>query len=414
MAWSAPDLLHITDVLHAMLQDSVNAAGLTNVRVSCSGPEIARKPGNHCQLTLYLLHVGRDPYWRNTPVEGRRAQLNTAQPLSLNLSYLLTAWFDADFATEQKAMSAALQAIHAQPIHKTSGEEFTISIEADTIEEMSRLWQAITVPMRLSALIRVAVVFLAPAARPAASALPPTTSNLAVAPYPALEAQGPPMLYFGDGLRLDAALSAEPSGEIDAQWGPLTAVGGGTVAIAGSGLDQPQAAKVFLRTPDGATEWLVHSWRTGPVTQGEMRLKFPSSYADPRTGIPAPDAALPSPGLYLLSVSSWVPAGRSNMIPLAVAPQLTGVANPPLLTPDGSGVYTVVGKGFAPSATTLALGSANLSEAVNGLSPGRFTVSADGMTIAFQVPSPPPATGNYPLRIAVNGVRAVPVWVVAL
>ena len=105
---------------------------------------------------------------------GPRPQLNNAQPLSLNLSYLLTAWCDKDFTSEQRAMSIALQAIHSQPIVTQNiiaadlltrwlpNGEFVISIEADTIEEMSRLWQAFTVPMRLSALIRVGVVFVAP------------------------------------------------------------------------------------------------------------------------------------------------------------------------------------------------------------------------------------------------------------
>ena len=63
-----------------------------------------------------MLHIGRDPYWRNTPVSGPRPQLNNAQPLSLNLSYLLTAYCEKDFVLEQRAMSIALQAIHSNPI----------------------------------------------------------------------------------------------------------------------------------------------------------------------------------------------------------------------------------------------------------------------------------------------------------
>ena len=69
-------------------------------------------------------------------------------------------------------MSIALQAIHSTPIVTKAiiqqdlltqwlpDGEFTISIEADTIEEMSRLWQAFTVPIRLSALMQQRVVYV--------------------------------------------------------------------------------------------------------------------------------------------------------------------------------------------------------------------------------------------------------------
>ena len=42
-----------------------------NVNINCASPETARS-GTDCQLTLYLLHVGRDPFWRNAPLDGPR------------------------------------------------------------------------------------------------------------------------------------------------------------------------------------------------------------------------------------------------------------------------------------------------------------------------------------------------------
>src|SRR5271157_4954272 len=118
MAWSTPDLSDITQVLKGLLQTAINNSTLPagNVQVSCNSPDTARTSDGYCHLSIYLLHVGRDPYWRNAPVNGPRPQLNNAQPLSLNLSYLLTAWCDTDFTSEQRAMSIALQAIHSQPI----------------------------------------------------------------------------------------------------------------------------------------------------------------------------------------------------------------------------------------------------------------------------------------------------------
>ena len=115
--WSTPDLSEITLVLKALLDKAIQNSSLPagNITTSCDSPETARTAGQ-CFLTLYMLHVGRDPYWRNTPVSGPRPQLNNAQPLSLSLSYLLTAYCEKDFVLEQRAMSIALQAIHSNPI----------------------------------------------------------------------------------------------------------------------------------------------------------------------------------------------------------------------------------------------------------------------------------------------------------
>ena len=134
MAWSTPDLADITNVIKGLLQTALDSAvpSASNVKISCNSPDSARTSDGYCHLTLYLLHVGRDPYWRNTPVNGQRPQLNNAQPLSLNLSYLLTAWHDTDFASEQRAMSIALQAMHSQPIvtHDVIVAEFADAMAA--------------------------------------------------------------------------------------------------------------------------------------------------------------------------------------------------------------------------------------------------------------------------------------------
>src|ERR1700682_4511704 len=109
MAWSTPDISKLTDALTDLLNQAIaDSVGPPlniphfNVSVNLASPETARTQPP-CQLSLYLLHVGRDPYWRNTPTGGPRPQLNNAQPLSLNLYYLLTAWADADYTSEQRA-----------------------------------------------------------------------------------------------------------------------------------------------------------------------------------------------------------------------------------------------------------------------------------------------------------------------
>ena len=448
--WSTPDLSDITQVLKGLLETAVNTSALpaANIKVYCDSPDTARQTDGNCHLKIYLLHVGRDPFWRNTPVVGPRGQLNSAQPLSLNLSYLLTAWCDKDFTSEQRAMSIALQAIHGQPIVTQDliakdllsawlpKGEFVLSIEADTIDEMSRLWQAFTVPMRLSALIRVSVVFIDPLVTQLPPVIPPSVANLAVEPAnldgsTAVPPVTAPMLIDGFGQVSSPAPPdappyqpfpppGAPPSEVTWTVGPLVAVAspppsvppvpGATVAIAGVGLDLPAAAQVFLSIPETATEWDVTLWRQG-VAAGELDLMFPDAYADPSTLTPAPPADMPPPGTYNLAVGAGT--SRSNTIPILVAPRVDGVLTPPVLTPNAVHVFTIKGAGFAPSATTLSFGPTPLTlTAAPTPAAGEFTV-AGGNTVSFMAPTGA-ASGSYPILLAVNGVAATTGWVVVL
>lgn len=427
MSWSTPDLSDVTQILKGVVQNAINTSPLTpaNIRIHCESPDTVRTSDGYCHLTIYMLHVGRDPYWRNTPVSGPRPQLNSVQPLSLNLSYLVTAWCDTDYTSEQQAMSITLHAFHSQPILTQAfiqsqflpnwNGEFVVSIEADTIEEMSRLWQAFTVPMRLSALIRVGVVFVGPTAVMAPPAVPPSTANLAVSPEPI--PANTPMLFAGAAVQSGPVPASTDPAKVTARIGPLVAVGGdalgpGTLSVAGNGLNLANATDVFLSVPGSATEWRVTAWRQGTPQPGELDLTFPTSYADPTTSLPAPPAAMPLPGLYNLTVGSGT--FRSNSIPLAVAPRIDGLVNPPVLLPGAGGVYSIAGAGFVPAQTTVSLGSVALtSSAASPLPAGSFTVAASGSGISFVLPTGTPK-GSYPVLIAVNGIAASTGWVVVV
>jgi hypothetical protein len=428
--WSTPDLSDITQVVLGILQSYVTGS-VANVNVTAMSPEVARKDSSLCQLTLYLLHVSRDPFWRNTPVGGPPAQLNAAQPLSLNLSYLLTAWHDTDFGSEQHAMSVALQAIHSFPIVNAkvlgrsglpaqllqtfqqwmpNGGEFTMSIEADTIEEMSRLWQAFACAIRLSALIRVGVVFVAPQATPILPYPQATVANVWVNPTPPgaqPTSVTTPLLFSSGGGTFTPAPSGTDPDLVQATAGPVIAAAGSDLMIFGYGLDPADAPDVFLGAPASATPWTVTSWRQKTTTFGALDLLLPSAY-----GAAASSTTLPPPGLYSLSVSGAAAGARSNAIPLVIAPRVDNVAVPPQLVPDGTGLYSIAGAGFIPGATIVALGTIPLT-AANAPGHGQFAVSAAGDAISFMLPNnPSPADGAYPVLIQVNGIAAEPGWFV--
>jgi hypothetical protein len=412
MAWSTPDISNVSDALHDLLTQALTASVNPplsiphfNVNVSLGSPETARTQPP-CQLSLYLLHVGRDPYWRNAPLDGPRPQLNAAQPLSLNLYYLLTAWADADYTSEQRAMTIALQCFQSQPIYRLplTTDEFTITVEADTIEEMSRLWQAFTVPMRLSCVVKVGVVFITPAQLPAPPAAPPVTANIAVGPIPATG--DPPVLYAAMNLAFAPyPPPTDPTRQI-VTGGELVAVGGTNVIVRGAGLDQPA---VFLSTADGSTEWRVTaspSWRQAstdpadPAGAASLELLLPPTYSNPATGTPPPPNRTPLPGAYRLAVGRNTPAPkvRSNAIPLVIAARIDSLTGP------SGGVYTLTGAGFWPGKTTVSLGAIDVTALA--------TVTAG--SIAFTLPGPPPGPGTYPVGVVVNGIPCLPGFVVTL
>jgi hypothetical protein len=402
MAWSTPDIASITDVLHDGLDAAIQAAigGSFAVNVSRSSPETARK--QPCQLTFYLMHVGRDAHWRNAPVEGPRPLENTAHPLGLNLYYLLSAWADARYEQEQRAMTVALQYFHSNPIyrHLTGGvvdEEFSISVEADSVEEMSRLWQAFTVPMRLSCVVKVGVIFVAPAAPPPSIAKPPVTANLAVGPLPG---QGDPIALYA-AMNLAFAPYPPPSDATEgtASGGELVAVASGAgansnVLLRGASLDQPDASQAYLSTPDGASEWpLAAGWRQPVTDPGLLELILPAAYlaAAPANG--ATLASVPPPGIYRLAVGQDLPGSnpRSNRVPLVIAARIDGLTGPV------GGPYAVNGAGFAPGATTVSVGGIDVT--------GSATVTA--AAVSFPLPPALPA-GAHAVGIVVNGIPCLP------
>jgi hypothetical protein len=426
MAWSVNDLASITDLLTSELTAAVQTSPLylqQSFQFEVSGlmPAVSRLDGTSV-LSLYLLHVGRDKFWRNTPVQGQRAQLNSSQPLSLNLSYLVTSYSEKNWQMEQYLMSVALAYFHANPIYTSATAEFTVTVEADSIEEMSRLWQAIAVPIRLSAMFRVAVIFLTPESPPPAQVRPPVEASLSVgadlnatAPIPAAEPQ-----LFEVELRVSYRVTpgANDPSQVSVVPGQPVAVGGQSVRVRGSGLSGADAAGVFLSVPGGGPEWPVTAWRvlgtSASETAGdadELLLRLPQLYG----AAPAAGAALvatPLPGNFLLTVGNPASAFRSNSVPVAIAPRMDGIGpGQPVLAPDGAGVYTMLASGLVAAATELLLETTAL--AIGGAAaPGVAVVNVAAGSIAWMLPSPAGfASGSFVrVRLLVNAMESPPGW----
>ena len=391
MAWNVQDLAQVTHLLISQLNAAIKASPryVQNhfpFEVSGLMPAVSRTDGTNV-LSLYLLHVGRDPYWRNTPVQGQRGQLNTSQPLSLNLSYLLTSYSEKNWHMEQYLMSVALAYFHANPIYKSATAEFSVTVEADSIEEMSRLWQAITVPIRLSAMFRVAIVFLAPELPPVDDMRTPVEVSLSVSPdlnFVAPTPEPPPHLFE---VAPQVAYRVDPN-PIDpappfALIGQPGAAAGESVRLLGSGLDQANAGSVYLSPAGGGAEWpLPASWRAfGTAASGtagnadEVLVRLPVTYGVlPASGTTLTDT--PPPGAYQIAVGHAGVGFRSNVLALSIAPQVSGIG-PGLteLQPDPSHVYSFSASGLVAGQTSVLIDQTALTIA-GAVAPGVATVDA--------------------------------------
>jgi hypothetical protein len=421
MVWTTYDMSEITDAVVAQLTQAVQFSPLWtseggvipnfSINVTGNSPDTMRDgQEGECQLNLYLLHVAQNSYLRNTPILGTGAMANTQQPLSLDLTYLLTAYCKQNADREQQAMSIALRWFHENPIYSTvAGEYLTIGLGSDTLSEMSALWQSFTVAYRLSTIYRVAVALITPSLGPATPFPPPSRMGLVAAPAPAPLGVTPQVLQTARQITFTI-----PPGNISdptlvtAASAPLSITGGQPVLVGGQGLSATPPLDVFLATIDGATSWTVTGWVSGTPLASDLVLLPPASYAI--APAPPPPASTPIPGVYLLSVGAGT--NRSPAVPVAIVPRFDNVLSPPIL-PEIGGVYTVTGAGFTPAATQLYLsGVAMLPTSPAGTPPtvsGFFSISNDGTTLVFIPPAVLPS-GLAVLRVRVDGVDAPPTW----
>jgi hypothetical protein len=174
------DLSAVTDSLIDLVKDNWAAApiwaelglGSPAFTPTFSGlaPDAIRDGGGS-QLSLFLYHVESDnaqesTFWTSQMVRSPGQPVRYL-PLALDLYYLLSAYSDGSYAEEQQAMSVAMRIYHANAAVRsdttpTPAWSLTLTMEHRSYDELSRLWQATTASLRLSAVYRAAVVFLTP------------------------------------------------------------------------------------------------------------------------------------------------------------------------------------------------------------------------------------------------------------
>jgi uncharacterized protein (DUF2132 family) len=429
------DLSLVTDNLTTMLKACRDHSPLWKanggdadpftIEVTGLAPDSVRDKG-HCQLSLYLFHVEQDKFQMNSPLLSKRAQTIPSQPLSLNLYYLLTAFDKDNYVHEQQAMSIAMRCFHENPIVHTSvnlnlppptavREEFTLTMAVQTADDLARLWQSVTIPMRLAVIYRVSVIFVTP---PLPAALASAVRKISLSADPT----DFPYASFGQVIGTtrnitytapDSSVAKPEIVNFDAF--PATVAPKQDLTLYGAGLSRPTAKRVYLLA-DGAPEREVTGWIvpiTNPqpppatiLSDSKITLRLPDA-------IGTPPAGTPPPGIYQLRVGSDAAMGdavtyRSNATPFSVAARVdvtTAPPNPPLLTSP----YQLTGRGFIAGQTELLLDTLPLAPVNVPPAAGQFRITGGGTQINFQPPAGLPP-GRYSVRVRVNHVESDPSW----
>ena len=136
-------------------------------RISLQSPKDLAED-NSVRLSIYLYRIVEDPHLKNQPmgiVEGRRQRV---APLALDLFYLVTPLVGTPREQQillGKAMEvfydrALLEGTDVSPAMNAAGEEVRIVLNPVSLEETTRVWQALEMSYRLSVCYVVRVVLV--------------------------------------------------------------------------------------------------------------------------------------------------------------------------------------------------------------------------------------------------------------
>ncbi len=429
------DLSIVTDALRQIIIDALGASPLFGggpppFSVTVSGQHPQQPPsGADCDLNLYLFHLTENKhlknyFWSQASITGQPVgppfQPIAYEPLCLDLFYLLTAQSPSSYVNEQQVMSVAMRALHEHGTVKLAtptptGEatsEVSLGLESPTWDELARLWQALTVPLRATAQYRAGVAMLLPEPGPLTSPPHPTMWTIVSQPATWDPDASDPVLY-GTSRRVTYTAPVTGVREFDqfpASAAPAPAAAGQSFMLRGHYLADADPVYLVEYGPGGAeTEtditatWkqpLAPPYTTVPVGGVPFMLRPP----------PTPPGACPPPGQYGLRVGQpGKPAWRSATVPFSIAPWIDP-AGGPLLNPSG-GTYSFTSTNIPATGAELRLGTVPLTQITSG-APAAGQWVLGGATVTFAAPAWLPAA-TYAIRLRAGNVEADPaLWAV--
>jgi hypothetical protein len=422
--------------------------------VTGNPPDLARQSGG-AYLSMYLFELTTDKYQRNMPplgrpVRGSNEQPIAMQPLSLDLYYLMNAFSPVSFVDEQRIMGMALKFFHDNPIIRYAPGndglkvEFSIGMEVESSDQLSRIWQSFAIATRLSVIYKASVIFMEP--DQGVGPAPPVRAWTVGAANPAqLDAKAPavfgtrarpPFVAPGNSIQVADFSPAAVVPAIDGQ--PPIGQRNQFFVLDGSGFQQPQSNRVYVSSsraalPDGMAEIDVTEAWSVPYAVDHILMpsvvqpaapKPPITEATPFRTVPhtvnhfvlrVPDAGGFAVGRYQLAVGNNLAmetpgAIRSAPSDLYIVPFIDPANGPMAANP--SGPMTIAGAGFPQGLLDIAFAPATsdglvvdggkavpITETSSAPGKGMFRVSATA--IVLQLPKSI-AAGRYAIRIFVN------------
>ena len=155
-------------VLWEEMQNSapVNALIDTEARISLLSPFELRE-NDSVRLSLYLYRVVENPYVKNQVMQTGPGRLLRRNPLTVDLFYLVTPLLGTP-REQQIVLGKVLQVFHDRAILQgpdvgplaIADEELRIVLNPVTLEETTRVWEALQMSYRLSICYAVRVVIV--------------------------------------------------------------------------------------------------------------------------------------------------------------------------------------------------------------------------------------------------------------
>jgi hypothetical protein len=159
----------LVSLLYAELNADPQLSGLIDSedRISLESPADLEN-NNSVRLSAYLYRILENPYTKNRfPIEGTGGK-QRKPPLGLDLYYLVTPLVGTP-REQQIVLGKTMQILYDRAILEASdlgggpgasGEEIHLVLNPVSLEELTRVWQALEIPYRLSVcyVVRVAIV----------------------------------------------------------------------------------------------------------------------------------------------------------------------------------------------------------------------------------------------------------------
>lgn len=140
---------------------------LSGFTVTLDSPaDLKSDPGTYSKLNLYLYQVLENPFTKNLPAYAVDESTLVPPPLSLRLYYLLTP-YASDPLSAHKVLGDAMQIFYdngiitedrlTEPLRLVT-DKLSVVLLSTKLEDLTRIWNALQTPYRLSVGYEVRVV----------------------------------------------------------------------------------------------------------------------------------------------------------------------------------------------------------------------------------------------------------------